>query len=81
MIYLLIEVNTKPQPATDPIDPVVDQPVELGIVIPLRRYEQNRRPAISDDYVYSHENDFNISQAKDPTLLVEQYFVRKVIID
>lgn len=33
--------------------------------MPLRRSQRIRRPTLLDDYVYLHENQFNIDQASD----------------
>lgn len=66
-----IERNTV-EPIVLPSDPVVNQPAESNVEIPLKR-SQMITLAISNDYIYLHQSDLNIGQSNDPTLLMKQY--------
>lgn len=58
-----VERNTvEPKPIVITNDPIVNQPIEPNVEVLLRRSQRIRSPAISDDYVYFCDNDFNIGQ-------------------
>lgn len=53
-------------------DPVVNQPpIQPNVESIWRRSQHIRRPALSDDYTYLYESDFNIDQANSPILFDE----------
>lgn len=41
------------------------------VEIPLRRSQRARRPILADDYVYLHENGFNIGKVNDRSSFIE----------
>lgn len=54
------DVLVEPEAVIIPSDPVVNIPAELNIEISLRRSQCIRMLALSYDYFYLHESDFNI---------------------
>lgn len=56
-----------------------NQPIELNVEIPLRRFQWIRTPTIMDDFLYLNESAFNIVQ-KVQILLMKQCLVQTVLI-
>lgn len=54
----------EPEPVVILDEPIVNSSTEPNIEISLRRSQPIRRPTISYDYIYLHENDFKIGQSK-----------------
>lgn len=65
----------EPQPGANPNHPVISQPIERDVEIPLRSSQLIERLTLSDDYVYLHENDLKLVKPMSLFLLMKQCLV------
>lgn len=65
----------EPQPTINPKSVDLHKPIEPIVKMPLRRSQRVRRLVFLDDYLYLHENVFNIGQVNDAKPFDEASYV------
>lgn len=74
------EINiVESEPVIVPNDPVINQPIETNVEIPLGRFQRIKKPALLDDCVYLHESDSNLVKPMIRSPLMKQFPVQTVI--